>query len=353
MRKLFIYIAILFPCMLAGQVMDENFRHLLTPPKTYTAVKTSTPVIIDGKLTEPAWSEASWSDFFVDIEGDKKPKPLFNTRFKICWDDEYLYIAAWLEEPHINGKLHKRDEVIYYDNDFEVFIDPKGTTHNYFEIEINALNTVFDLRLPRPYRNGGWAEMTWDVEGLQHAVAITGTLNNPFDVDKDWVVEMAIPFKALEERSPKPGDHWNINFSRVQWKYDILEGEYVKSTDPATGRHFPEDNWVWSPQGVINMHFPERWGYLFFAEDNTVTSPPLPAYHLYKKWLFLLYYKQKEFFSRQKHYSGDLKEFNLQPPEGCELILSVIDNKFKADLACGKGMYSVNQDGLFVKNHYE
>src|SRR5690606_40527589 len=69
-------------------------------------------------------------------------------------------LPIWLEEPHINGKLHKRDEVIYYDNDFEVFIDPKGTTHNYFEIEINALNTVFDLRLPRPYRNGGWAEMT-------------------------------------------------------------------------------------------------------------------------------------------------------------------------------------------------
>ena len=28
--------------------------------------------------------------------------------------------------------------------------------------------------------------------------------------------------------------------------------------------NLPEDNWVWSPQGAINMHLPERWGRLRF-----------------------------------------------------------------------------------------
>jgi hypothetical protein len=42
---------------------------------------------------------------------------------------------------------------------------------------------------------------------------------------------------------------WRINFSRVEWK----PGNPV------------EDNWVWSPQNVINMHVPARWGYLHFA----------------------------------------------------------------------------------------
>jgi hypothetical protein len=29
--------------------------------------------------------------------------------------------------------------------------------------------------------------------------------------------------------------------------------------------HLAEDNWVWSPQGLINMHVPERWGWVEFA----------------------------------------------------------------------------------------
>ena len=46
--------------------------------------------------------------------------------------------------------------------------------------------------------------------------------------------------------------------------YSIVEDDiYVK--DPA----FPhEDNWVWSPQGEIAMHLPERWGFLQFSEVN-------------------------------------------------------------------------------------
>ena len=27
-----------------------------------------------------------------------------------------------------------------------------------------------------------------------------------------------------------------------------------------------EDNWVWSPQGRVDMHQPEHWGYLQFAD---------------------------------------------------------------------------------------
>jgi hypothetical protein len=78
-----------------------------------------------------------------------------------------LYIAAELVEPDIWATIKRRDEVVYYDNDFEIFIDPDGDTHNYFEIEVNAFNTIFDLFMPKPYRNGGPALQTWDVHGLR------------------------------------------------------------------------------------------------------------------------------------------------------------------------------------------
>ena len=43
---------------------------------------------------DPAWQDAPWTDYFVDIEGDKKPKPRFKTRVKMLWDQEYFYVAA-------------------------------------------------------------------------------------------------------------------------------------------------------------------------------------------------------------------------------------------------------------------
>ena len=72
----------------------------------------------------------------------------------MLWDDTYLYVGALLEEPHVWATLTQHDSVIFHDNDFEVFIDPDGDNHEYCEIEINALNTEWDLFLNKPYRDG-------------------------------------------------------------------------------------------------------------------------------------------------------------------------------------------------------
>ena len=99
----------------------------------------------------------------------------------MLWDDTYLYVAALLEEPHVWGTLTKHDSVIFHDNDFEIFIDPDGDNHEYYEIEINALNTEWDLFLKKPYRDGGPAINEWEIPGLKTAVHVDGTLNNPSD----------------------------------------------------------------------------------------------------------------------------------------------------------------------------
>lgn len=238
-------------------------------PLHYTSFHTSAKPTIDGKLSEAVWQQAAWSQDFTDIEGDKRPQPPLRTRLKMLWDDQYLYVAAELEEPHIWGKLLLHDTIIFHDNDFELFIDPDGDGKEYFEIEVNARNTVFDLFMPRPYNEGGHALITWDTKGMKTAIGINGTLNNPADKDKSWTVEMAIPFKALRLLGvpdvPKDRTVWRINFSRVEWDTEVKGGQYVKKTNPATGKPLPEHNWVWSPQGVINMHVPQKWGYLQFS----------------------------------------------------------------------------------------
>jgi hypothetical protein len=182
----------------------------------------------------------------------------------MLWDDEYLYIAAQLEEPHVWGTLKKHDEIVFHDNDFEIFIDPDGDCRDYYEIEINPLGTIFDLLLERTYADGGPALHDWNLEGLKSAVHVDGTLNDPSDVDRGWSVEFALPWSSLAEYAngpppPQEGAAWRMNFSRVEWRQRIVDGRYEKIPDT------PENNWVWSPQHVVNMHVPQCWGYVWFS----------------------------------------------------------------------------------------
>lgn len=231
--------------------------------KNYVCPRATTPVPQDGRLDHLCWANASWTDDFVDIEGDSKPRPRYRTRVKMLWDDDYFYIGAEMEEPHIWATLTEHDSVIFQDNDFEVFIDPDGDTERYFEFEMNALNTTWDLYLPIRYSNGGSADNSWEAYALT-SVFIDGTLNDPSDVDMGWSCVMAFPWQAFAEKGGMPcppckGDIWRINFSRVEWDVEIVDGMYVK----VAGR--PEHNWVWSPQGQIDMHQPEHWGRVEFS----------------------------------------------------------------------------------------
>ena len=232
-------------------------------PKHYTCNRATTPIRIDGNLDDAAWRDAAWTGDFVDIEGAGHATPRYRTRVKMLWDDQYLYVAAELEEPHVWATLTEHDSVIFRDNDFEVFLNPSGDTLNYFEFEMNALNTGWDLFLNKPYRQGGKADDSWEIPGLLTAVHVDGTLNDSRDRDRGWSIEIAFPWSAFGSRAPvkRPaaGDAWRINFSRVEWQTGIVDGKYVK----VPGRK--EDNWVWSPQGSIDMHVPEHWGYVHFA----------------------------------------------------------------------------------------
>lgn len=236
-------------------------------PRRYRCSFTQSRPNLDGSLTDPAWEAAEWTDDFVDIEGDAKPMPRFRTRVKMMWDEEFFYIAAEMEEPHVWATLTEHDSVIFHDNDFEVFIDPDGDAQRYFEFEINALNTGWDLYLAKPYRDGGSADNSWEMPGYRSAIHVKGTLNDPSDVDEGWTVELALPWSAFAENGgmpcpPQNGDTWRVNFSRVEWVVDVIEGRYVKREG------LREDNWVWSPQGVIDMHQPEQWGFVEFVRER-------------------------------------------------------------------------------------
>lgn len=295
-------------------------------PNHYICNRAKETLILDGNVNKPFWDNAPWSEYFVDIEGDLRPNPSKKTRVKMLWDDEYIYFGAELEEDMIWATLTERDCVIFYDNDFEIFIDANGDSHTYYEFEMNALNTIWDLMLTKPYRDGGKPINSWDIRGIKTAVHINGELNNPNAKNISWSVEVAMPWSVLKEcafenRAPKHGEYWRINFSRVEWRTEIIDGKYSKIINPATGKPYPEDNWVWSPQGVINMHYPELWGFVVFAENNDVTFT-LPEDEKIKWQLRKLYYRERSYFEETSTYTND---FNILKGEDTWTINPTIE----------------------------
>ncbi len=302
----------------AGPHVSRDFEALPFLPRHYVCYHTPSRPTIDGRLDEAAWRAAPWTDPFVDIEGDSRPRPRFQTRAKMLWDADYFYVGAEMEEPDVWGSLTSRDSIVYNDNDFELFVDPDGDTHLYDELEVNPLGTVFDLMLPKPYRDGGPPIIAWDVAGLGLAVNARGTINQPADRDEGWTVEIAVPWKIPREaapgkRPPQPGEQWRVNFSRVEWQPDVKDGRYSRRVDVSTGRPVPADNWVWSPQGVVDMHMPERWGFVQFSrvDAGAGTEAFVEDAIEQTKWaLRRLYYRQRRFRAANGRYADDLKLLN-------------------------------------------
>jgi len=308
----------------SGCFGGDGVREIVRPsidwtPETYVSYFVDTALVLDGLLDDSAWSLAPWSADFVDIQGRELPLPRYRTRVKMLWNVDYLYIGAEMEEPHVWGNLTERDAVIFHDNDFEVFIDPDSDTHNYYELEVNALATEWDLMLLKPYRAGGPAIDSWDIQGLVTAVNVDGTINNSLDVDQGWTVEIAIPWGALAEAAnksapPANGDQWRVNFSRVEYHTEVRDSGYVKRSDPTTGENFPEDNWVWSPQGLIDMHYPEMWGVVQFSESSAGSATEVVQIAQSEKvrhGLYEIYFEQHDWFARHGRYARTLSELEI------------------------------------------
>jgi hypothetical protein len=260
----------------------------------YTCCRAASPISIDGRLDEPAWQQAEWSPRFVDMAtGDPA---LFDTRAAALWDDDYLYIGFWMEEPYVQAQLTERDSLIFSENDVEVFIDGGDC---YYEFEINALGTVyevffiwqdaykrgsrfdvpeFDLLTRKALSFGGnedrdidsfwwgkhprgcrWAFLDWDFPGLRMAVHVDGAINDNTAVDRGWGVELAFPWQGMKwlangrSLPPQEGDVWRMLFGR----FELLKPGGVEVQ--------PHPAWSWNRHGVYDTHLPECFTYVHFS----------------------------------------------------------------------------------------
>jgi len=241
-------------------------------PATYIAYRTTDSIVVDGQLDEASWIRAPSTDPFVDIEGKRADGPSEQTRVKVVWDDQHLYVAAILEEPKVWATLVERDAPIYAeDNDFEIFLDVDGNGRDYIEFQINALNAVYDLYRPN---KAAPLQIPWNIDGLETAVGVEGTLNKNDDEDDYWIAEIAWPMSSLAEHAetmpvpPHDGDEWRIEFPRVEWPLDTTS-DTIRKAPNSSAR-----NWTWTQQGLVNNHWPEAWGFLHFSATPVGEARP-------------------------------------------------------------------------------
>jgi formylglycine-generating enzyme required for sulfatase activity len=242
-------------------------------PRQYVIYKASGPIAIDGGINEKAWQDAPWTEPFEDAQSPYCPQPWKMTRAKILYDDENLYVAAQLQEENVWGHITQRDSIVYYDNDFEVFVDPTANAVNYFEYEMTCLNTMFDMWHENDNHRGALADGRYDAPGLRSAVQVQGTLNYHFDADEGWTAEMKIPFRDMRASNPdmslpvKRGDMWRMNFSRVQYLH------IYSQLFPYLLPNSPCEDWVWNTTHIGDLHIPEMWAKAVFSDLQAGSVP--------------------------------------------------------------------------------
>ena len=264
----------------------------------YTAFRTPSPLVIDGRLDKAVWQSAPPTQRFVDI-GSGAPAP-FGTLARILWDDEHLYIGFDAEEPQVTARHVERDSLIFFENDLEVFIDG---IDSYYELEFNALGTMYEVffvwrdayiadpcwddprftvHSPRVHSFAGdhggtgssfwagdhprgtrWAFLDYDMAGLQLAVDVDGSLNDPRVIDRGWSAEVKIPWASLTDLAhgrslpPTPGDTWSFFLGRFEQMPTREAGHTIGL------------GWSASPHGVNDTHIPASWTRVTF-DDRAV-----------------------------------------------------------------------------------
>ncbi|GMF17207.1 unnamed protein product [Phytophthora fragariaefolia] len=321
-----------------------------------------TSITIDGILDEKVWADVPWSEPFQDIQGPQFwSQPWFATKFKLRYDQQFLYVGAYLEETEVWANVSKRNEIIFHDNDFEVFVDPDGSTHNYKEFELNARNATWNLWLNRPYRDGGHENST-RVDPQYGFDMLNGAERLHY-----WTAEIALPLSELARHSkaqvpPAANSFWRINFSRVEWPVRVVYHKQSGKQHYEKKPGLKEENWVWSTQNAVDMHRPEWWGYLQFRPRDE-TPPPLmddqrtmeDSVPFDPEWgvryvSFQYYYAQHAYHKLSGSYTSSLEQLlphftSREALECMELFdTSVTNNSFSAQI--GLREKAVDFDGI-------
>ena len=171
------------------------------PKRIYTTKKLVKVPVIDGKISEDAWDVVPWSSDFVEKEPNEGTAPTYQTKFKVMYDANYLYIAlrALDDNPElIQQRLTRRDG--FAGDRINVVIDSYHDKRTAFVFTTTAAGVK------------GEEIATGNGENFDESYNPIWYTKANVD-DKGWTAEMKIPLSQLRFGNAKE-QIWGFNVNR-------------------------------------------------------------------------------------------------------------------------------------------
>ncbi len=179
---------------------------LFAQPSLYLTSPIAESIRIDGLSDDPAWAEAAIAGGFVST---RTSWPQEWTTVRAAYDGEALYLLAQgAIQPGtaVTTRCQRHDDMaVFSDDSFEIFLAPepvfengsmRSNTDTYFHLCFN-LNGFFYSARNR--------DLAWQPRGIEQKSSIRG---------RHWLMELRIPYAAIETGIPLPATRWLVNFAR-------------------------------------------------------------------------------------------------------------------------------------------
>ena len=162
-------------------------------------------IIIDGRIDEKEWINATKISEFIQREPNEGEKISENTELYLTFDKNNLFIAfrCWDKNADkIVANIMRRDEWLLNNDCIEIFLDTYHDHRNAYYFSTNPLGAqrdgIITAELPDEQQNWDW----------------NGVWDNASSIDSNgWSAEISIPFKTLRF-DDSDSLTWGINFSR-------------------------------------------------------------------------------------------------------------------------------------------
>jgi hypothetical protein len=186
----------------------------------------------------PFWRAAQPVYAQVGKEGQLLPE--YRTEVRTRWTGKNIYFL--FASPYKSLYLKPAPNTTHETNQLwnwnvaEVFIGSDfKDIKRYKEFEVSPHNEWVDLDidLNKPHHEDGWL---WN-SGFTHSTRIDAAKHI-------WYVAMKIPFKAIDSRTPEPGEMFRVNLYRTE------------------GPPQEQKEIMWQPVMSETFHVPERFGLL-------------------------------------------------------------------------------------------
>ena len=219
--KLLLTLFLLLPSVLFAIPKDST--ELITR-KVYTTemITQNFGLELDGKIEEKAWNLVEWAGDFTVNSPNNGEKPQRQTKFKILYDDQFMYIGyrCYDEDPtKIEERLARRD---HFPGDWiEINIDSYHDLRTAFAFTVSASGVKGDEFITSDGNN-------WDSNWNPIWYLAT-------NIDAEgWTAEIKIPFSQLRFG----------NEENQVWGFNIMRRDF-RADERSTWQHIPQNSSGW------------------------------------------------------------------------------------------------------------